>query len=56
MQPVLFFFLDSVLGESFTELEVYIPENVAVKDETLKFNFGKPTSKEMGPLLNLFSD
>ena len=34
MQTVLFSFLDSVLDESFSKLEVYVPEIVAVKDET----------------------
>ena len=61
--PDIFLFLDSVLDESFTELELKVPEHVPVKDEksdllqliakhspavsTLKFNFGKPITQEM---------
>ena len=61
--PDLFLFLDSVLDGSFTELELKVPEHVAVKDEksdllqliakhspavsTLKFNFGKAIAQEM---------
>jgi len=67
MQTVLFPFLDSVLDESFTELEVYIPENVAVKNEATdliqviakncpnlsSLNIGKPVSKKIGKFFAL---
>ena len=62
--PNIFLFLDSVLDESFTKLEVKVPEKVAVKDENLDlieiiakrspflsflaFNFGKPITEDMG--------
>jgi len=62
--PDLFLFLDAVLDESFTDLDLRVPVKVAVKDEaldlillvakhspflsSLNFNFGKPIAAEMG--------